>query len=118
MPAITKPPAASATPTAAAGGDDNPSADDLGGDDRGGQRAFDDNPTGDDATATATAGAGRNDDAAAAFGDIVRSYSLTRIQALTASARVHYFAGVAFERAGLHREAMAEYDEFLELWVF
>jgi hypothetical protein len=47
--------------------DDNPSADDLGGDDRGGQRAFDDNPTGDDATATATAGTGR-DDAAATIG--------------------------------------------------
>jgi hypothetical protein len=59
---------ATATPTAAAGGDDNPSADDLGGDDRGGQRAFDDNPTGDDATATATAGAGRDDDAAASVG--------------------------------------------------
>jgi hypothetical protein len=48
--------------------DDNPSADDLGGDDRGGQRAFDDNPTGDDATSTATAGAGRDDDAAASVG--------------------------------------------------
>jgi len=63
---------ASATPTATAGGDDNPSADDLRGDDRGGQRVFDDNPTGDDATATAsataTAGAGRDDDAAASVG--------------------------------------------------
>ena len=77
---------ASATPAAAASGDDNPSADDLGGDDRGGQRAFEDNPTGDDAmaspaasasasaaggddaTATATAGAGGDDDAAASVG--------------------------------------------------
>lgn len=37
--------------------DDNPSGDDLGGDDRGGERAFDDNPTGDDASASPTASA-------------------------------------------------------------